>query len=66
MRRRLHLALLLLVGAGSSALAQGQKEHPFGFGPRFLDVGFEVNPFSRYSQMRASDGPAAAEPRPHR
>jgi hypothetical protein len=49
MRRRLHLALLLLVGA-SSVLAQ--KEHPRGFGPRFLDVGFEVNPFSKASQMR--------------
>lgn len=59
MRRQLHLALLLLVGGAGSAL--GQMEHPRGFGPRFLDVGFEINPFSKYSQMRAG-GPEGEEP----
>lgn len=63
MRRQLHFALLLLLGcgAGSGALAQQAPEHPRGAGPRFLDVGFEINPFSKYSQMRAG-GPPEAQP----
>lgn len=61
MRRRLYLGLLLLIGAMGSAV--GRNELPRGFGPRFLDVGFEINPFSRYHQMRAGMDPPAEQHR---
>lgn len=58
LRRRLQSALLLLVVGAVARGVAGHKELPRGFGPRFLDVGFEVNPFSRYSQMRGEEEPS--------